>query len=84
MIIILSPAKTLDYEFEVDANHSVPAFLGQSSKLIKQLKEKEPKDICIPEDTNDEEMIMITVPPKRNMKVYNSSGSFDVVISKSG
>ena len=46
MIIILSPAKTLDYEFEADANHSVPAFLGQSSKLIKQLKEKEPKDIA--------------------------------------
>ena len=58
--------------------------MEDDSGVNMELEEKEPKDICIPEDTNDEEMIMITVPPKRNMKVYNSSGSFDVVISKSG
>ena len=46
MIIVLSPAKTLDYEFETTGNHSVPAFLGQSTKLISQLKKKEPKDIA--------------------------------------
>ena len=46
MIIVLSPAKTLDYEFETDGNHSVPPFLSQSSKLIGQLKKKEPKDIA--------------------------------------
>ena len=46
MIIVLSPAKTLDYEFETDGNHSVPSFLSQSSKLIGQLKKKEPKDIA--------------------------------------
>ena len=46
MIIVLSPAKTLDYEFETSGNHSVPTFLGQSSKLIKQLKKKDPKDIA--------------------------------------
>jgi len=46
MIIVLSPAKTLDYEFETDGNHSVPFFLSQSSKLIGQLKKKEPKDIA--------------------------------------
>ena len=46
MIIVLSPAKTLDYEFETSGNHSVPAFLGQSTKLISQLKKKEPKDIA--------------------------------------
>ena len=46
MIILLSPAKTLDYEFETDGNHSVPSFLSQSSKLIGQLKKKEPKDIA--------------------------------------
>ena len=46
MIIVLSPAKTLDYEFETDGNHSVPSFLNQSSKLIGQLKKKEPKDIA--------------------------------------
>jgi cytoplasmic iron level regulating protein YaaA (DUF328/UPF0246 family) len=46
MIIVLSPAKTLDYEFDATGSHSVPAFLSQSSKLIKQLKNKEPKDIA--------------------------------------
>ena len=46
MIIVLSPAKTLDYEFESNHEHSVPAFLKNSSKLIGELKEKEPKDIA--------------------------------------
>ena len=46
MIIVLSPAKTLDYEFEASGNYSVPAFLDQSTKLIGQLKKKEPKDIA--------------------------------------
>ena len=46
MIIVLSPAKTLDYDFEANNKHSVPSFLGQSSELIKQLKQKEPKDIA--------------------------------------
>ena len=46
MIIVLSPAKTLDYEFESNHDHSVPAFLSQSSKLINNLKTKEPKDIA--------------------------------------
>ena len=46
MIIVLSPAKTLDYDFEANSKHSVPSFLGQSSELIKQLKQKEPKDIA--------------------------------------
>ena len=46
MIIVLSPAKTLDYEFESHHDHSVPAFLSQSSKLINNLKTKEPKDIA--------------------------------------
>ena len=46
MIIVLSPAKTLDYEFEANGRYSVPAFLNQSTKLIGQLKKKEPKDIA--------------------------------------
>ena len=46
MIIVLSPAKTLDYEFESNRDHSVPAFLSQSIKLINNLKTKEPKDIA--------------------------------------
>ena len=46
MIIVLSPAKTLDYDFEPKGDHSVPVFLAQSSKLINQLKKKEHKDIA--------------------------------------
>ena len=46
MIIVLSPAKTLDYDFDFSNQHSVPTFLNQSSKLIKLLKKKEPKDIA--------------------------------------
>ena len=46
MIIVLSPAKTLDYSVPTKENHTVPQFLSQSSKLIKTLKAKEPKDIA--------------------------------------
>ena len=46
MIIVLSPAKTLDYEIDASNEYSVPAFLNHSSKLIGELKEKEPKDIA--------------------------------------
>ncbi len=46
MIIVLSPAKTLDYSVDPKSNDTVPQFLSQSSKLIKNLKEKEPKDIA--------------------------------------
>ena len=46
MIIVLSPAKTLDYGVDPKSNHTAPQFLSQSSNLIKTLKEKEPKDIA--------------------------------------
>ena len=46
MLIVLSPAKTLDYSVDPKSNHTAPQFLSQSSKLIKNLKEKEPKDIA--------------------------------------
>ena len=46
MLIVLSPAKTLDYSVDPKSNHTAPQFLNQSSKLIKNLKEKEPKDIA--------------------------------------
>ena len=46
MLIVLSPAKTLDYSVDPKSNHTAPQFLSQSSKLIKTLKEKEPKDIA--------------------------------------
>ena len=46
MLIVLSPAKTLDYTVDPKSNHTAPQFLSQSSKLIKTLKDKEPKDIA--------------------------------------
>ncbi|MBD63088.1 MAG: hypothetical protein CMD68_03300 [Gammaproteobacteria bacterium] len=46
MIVLLSPAKTLDYSKEFDLEPTVPAFLSDSAKLIKELKTKEPKDIA--------------------------------------
>jgi hypothetical protein len=46
MIIVLSPAKTLDFSKSINVNHTVPEFLNKSSKLIKVLKTKEPKDIA--------------------------------------
>ena len=46
MIILLSPAKTLDYSVDSKPNHTAPQFLNQSAKLIKVLKDKEPKDIA--------------------------------------
>ena len=46
MIILLSPAKTLDYSKDFNFQPSVPTFLNDSSKLVKGLKSKEPKDIA--------------------------------------
>ena len=46
MIVLLSPAKTLDYTKEFDVEPSAPAFLSDSAKLIKELKTKEPKDFA--------------------------------------
>ena len=46
MLILLSPAKTLDYTKDYDVKATAPAFLSDSSKLIKELKTKEPKDIA--------------------------------------
>ena len=46
MIVLLSPAKTLDYTKEFDVEPTAPTFLTDSAKLIKELKTKEPKDIA--------------------------------------
>jgi cytoplasmic iron level regulating protein YaaA (DUF328/UPF0246 family) len=40
MIVLLSPAKTLDYTKEFDVEPTAPAFLSDSAKLIKELKQK--------------------------------------------
>lgn len=46
MIILLSPAKTLDYETPInDVSHSIPSFLPKSKDLIKALKDKKPEEI---------------------------------------
>ena len=46
MIILLSPAKTLDYETPInDVSHSIPSFLPKSKDLIKTLKDKKPEEI---------------------------------------
>tara|TARA_B100000575_G_scaffold190388_1_gene153532 strand:- start:126 stop:893 length:768 start_codon:yes stop_codon:yes gene_type:complete len=46
MIILLSPAKTLDFERPtINISHSVPSLLSKSKTLINILKEKEPNEI---------------------------------------
>ncbi len=46
MIILLSPAKTLDYETKIKSmSHSLPDFLSKSKNLIKNLKNKKPEEI---------------------------------------
>ena len=46
MIILLSPAKTLDYETPVnDISYSIPSFLPKSKDLIKTLRDKDPEEI---------------------------------------
>ena len=46
MIILLSPAKTLNYESSKNlSDFSSPVFLNKSKKLIDELKKKKPKDL---------------------------------------
>ena len=46
MIILLSPAKTLDYETpSINISHTTPNLLSNSKKLIKSLKGKKPEEI---------------------------------------
>lgn len=46
MIILLSPAKTLDYEeSNIDISYTVPSLLSKSKILIKNLKNKEATEI---------------------------------------
>ena len=47
MIILLSPAKTLDYESpNINIGHSVPSLLSKSKILIKDLKSKKTDEIA--------------------------------------
>lgn len=46
MLIVISPAKTLDYETPpVSDIHTTPQFVSESKKLIKELKQLAPQDI---------------------------------------
>ena len=46
MIILLSPAKTLDYETQINnVKYSIPSFLSKSKDIIKNLKDKKPDEI---------------------------------------
>lgn len=47
MLIVVSPAKTLDYESPLTKRkHTEPAFLQESGELINQLRELQPEDLC--------------------------------------
>ena len=46
MIILLSPAKTLDYDTRINnISYSIPTFLSKSKDLIGNLKDKKPSEI---------------------------------------
>lgn len=55
MLILLSPAKALDYQTPPHvATHTMPAFLRQSESLIKQLRKLSPADIANLMDLSDQ------------------------------
>lgn len=46
MISVISPAKTLDFESEIQqGSHSIPRLTTQANKLIRELRKKKPSDI---------------------------------------
>lgn len=54
MKIVISPAKSLDYERPLPmADYSMPAFLAQSRKIIKELKKLKPADLSSLMDISD-------------------------------
>ncbi len=47
MLIVVSPAKTLDYESPLTVRkHTVPAFMQESQELVAQLQQLHPDDLC--------------------------------------
>ncbi len=54
MLIVISPAKTLDYTTPSPTNqHTVPDFIGRSAKLVDILKRFSPADIAALMDVSD-------------------------------
>ena len=46
MLIVVSPAKSLDYESKLPTKkHSQPRMLDQSAKLIEVMRERSPEDL---------------------------------------
>jgi len=45
MILLISPAKTLDFDPTEQKKHTIPAFLKESNALVKVLKKKSVEDI---------------------------------------
>jgi cytoplasmic iron level regulating protein YaaA (DUF328/UPF0246 family) len=46
MLILLSPAKTLDYSSKIaKINHSIPSLISESEALIKQLRKKSASEL---------------------------------------
>lgn len=47
MLIVVSPAKTLDYETKVSTRkHTEPVFLAEATTLVRQLQQLGPEDLC--------------------------------------
>lgn len=47
MLIVVSPAKTLDYESKLNTRkHTEPVFLAEANALVQQLKRLGPEDLC--------------------------------------
>ena len=54
MKIVISPAKTLDFESDLPiSEHSIPAFLTSAKKIHAVLKKKKPKDLMALMDISD-------------------------------
>jgi cytoplasmic iron level regulating protein YaaA (DUF328/UPF0246 family) len=54
MLLLLSPAKSLDYETPVEGvSHTLPQFVSQSAELIEVLKPKSPTEISELMDLSD-------------------------------
>ena len=62
MIILLSPAKTLDYERPtINISHSVPSLLSKSKTLINSLKEKKQDVSPVQQGVLDEDGNLIEI-----------------------
>jgi len=45
MIAVISPAKSLDFDINIDCKYTMPCFLKESASLINELKKKKPIEL---------------------------------------